>query len=308
MPPPFLDGGRLAELIPMAAAVDALEAAFGRDLPEAPLRSHVSAGDGDLLLMPAVGMEGAGVKLVTVNPSNPQQGLPLVQGVYVLFAPGTLEPVAVIDGAALTGIRTAAVSALATRHLAREDAARLVIFGAGTQGSAHLGSMVAVRPVEEVTIVSRTAARAEALAGRAESMGLRARVGGPESVEEADIVCTCTTSPTPLFDGRALPDGVHVNAVGSYTPQTREVDDETVRRARIVVETREAALEEAGDLLLPIESRVISAEDILADLTEVVRGGRVRESDGDVTLFKSVGVAFEDLVVARAALDRLVEA
>lgn len=291
----------------MGAAVDALEAAFREALPEAPLRSRVAAGEGELLLMPAVGPQGAGVKLVTVQPGNPGRGLPLVQGVYVLFAPGTLEPLATIDGAALTTLRTGAVSGLATRHLAREDARRLVIFGAGTQAGIHLPAMTAVRPIEEVVVVSRTPARAAALAERAAAMGLRSSVGSPDAVEEADIVCTCTTSPTPVFDGSRLAEGAHVNAVGAYTPETREVDDETVRRAAVVVETREAALEEAGDLLLPLKAGVISGEDIVAELADVAGGARVRTGPADITLFKSVGVAFEDLVVARAAVDRLVE-
>lgn len=306
MNPPSIDETQLTSLLPIAAAVDALEAAFADPLPETPLRSHVEAGEGELLLMPSVGPQGAGVKLVTVNPGNPDRGLPLVQGVYVLFAPGTLEPLATIDGAALTTLRTGAVSALATRHLARGDARRLVIFGAGTQAGVHLGAMAAVRPIEEVVVVSRTPARAEALADRAAGMGMRASVGSPEAVRDADIVCTCTTSPTPVFDGSLLAEGAHVNAVGAYTPETREVDDETVRRAAVVVESREAALAEAGDLLLPIKAGVISAEDIAADLSEVVTGTPVRTDPADVTLFKSVGVAFEDLAVARAAVDRMV--
>ena len=307
MNPPGIDETQLTQLLPMASAIDALEAAFRLDLPEAPLRSRVEAGEGELLLMPAVGPQGAGVKLVTVQPGNPARGRSLVQGVYVLFAPGTLEPLATIDGAALTSLRTGAVSGLATRHLAREDARRLVIFGAGTQARVHLAAMTAVRPIEEVMVVSRTPAGAKALAERAAATGLRASVGTPDAVAGSDIVCTCTTSPTPVFDGSQLAGGAHVNAVGAYTPETREVDDETVRRAAIVVETREAALAEAGDLLLPIGAGVISEKDIVADLAEVVGGARVRTEAADVTLFKSVGVAFEDLVVARAAVDRMVE-
>ena len=307
MNPPGIDETQLIQLLPMASAIDALEAAFRLDLPEAPLRSRVEAGEGELLLMPAVGPQGAGVKLVTVQPGNPARGRSLVQGVYVLFSPGTLEPLATIDGAALTSLRTGAVSGLATRHLAREDARRLVIFGAGTQARVHLAAMTAVRPIEEVMVVSRTPAGAKALAERAAATGLRASVGTPDAVAGSDIVCTCTTSPTPVFDGSQLAEGAHVNAVGAYTPETREVDDETVRRAAIVVETREAALAEAGDLLLPIGAGVISEEDIVADLAQLVEGARVRTEAADVTLFKSVGVAFEDLVVARAAVDRMVE-
>lgn len=302
----IIDAARLAEMLPMTVAVDALEDAFAGTLPEAPLRSHVRAGEGDLLLMPAVSDRGAGVKLVTVNPGNPARGFPLIQGVYVLFAPGTLEPAAIVDGAALTGIRTAAVSALATRHLARPDASHLIVFGAGTQARTHLEAMTAVRPIERVTVVSRTREGAEALAERARGSGLQARTGEPSDVSEADIVCTCTTSPTPVFAGSALRPGAHVNAVGAYTPETRELDAETLRRGRVVVETREAALAEAGDLLLAMGEGMIGAEDVAADLSEVVRGAEVRASDEDITVFKSVGVAFEDLVVARAAVDRLV--
>lgn len=303
---PVIDGDELRRLLPMEAAVDALETIFGSGaLPAAPLRGHMETGAGTLLTMPATGSLGTGVKLVTVTPSNPDRGLPLIQGLYVLFSPKTQEPEAAIDGAALTAIRTGAVSGLATRHLARPDSARLVIFGAGTQARSHLEAMRAVRPVERVTVVSRTEPRAEELAAAARGMGLEATVGTPGAVAEADLVCTCTTSPTPVFDGARLTDGAHVNAVGAYTPDTREVDDEMIRRGRVVVETREVALAEAGDLLIPIKAEVVGADHIVADLAEVVGGAPVRRGPGDVTVFKSVGVAFEDLVVARAAVDRL---
>jgi ornithine cyclodeaminase len=290
----------------MEAAVDALGAAFGSgELPSAPLRTHLETGAGTLVSMPATGPQGTGVKLVTVTPGNPERALPFIQGLYVLFSPETQEPEAAIDGAALTALRTGAVSGLATRYLAVEEAARLVIFGAGTQARAHLEAMLAVRPIDRVTFVSRTAGRAEALVAAAREMELGAEVGGPDAVGAADIVCTCTTSPTPVFDGSRLSEGVHVNAVGAYTPDTRELDDETIRRGRLVVETREVALAEAGDLLIPIDAGVIRADHVVADLSEVVRGARVRRSPDDVTVFKSVGVAFEDLAVARAAVDRL---
>ncbi len=303
---PVIDGDELRWLLPMGAAIDVLEETFGSGaLPAAPLRGHVKTMSGTLLTMPAAGAQGAGVKLVTVTPTNPGRGLPLIQGLYVLFAPESQEPEAAIDGAALTAIRTGAVSGLATRYLARPDASRLVIFGAGTQARSHLDAMRAVRPVERVTVVSRTEPRAEELAAAARGMGLEATVGTPEAVAEADLVCTCTTSPTPVFDGARLADGAHVNAVGAYTADTRELDDETVRRGRVVVETREVAVAEAGDLLIPMRAGVVGEDHIVADLAEVVRGAPVRRGPGDVTVFTSVGVAFEDLVVARAAVDRL---
>jgi ornithine cyclodeaminase/alanine dehydrogenase-like protein (mu-crystallin family) len=289
-------------LPPMEVAIDALEAAFARPLPDTPARTFLPTDTGDLGVMPAAGEQGAGVKLVTIIPGNPGRGLPLIHGVYVLFAPGTGEVEGVIDGGALTGLRTAAVSGVATRHLARADARHLVIFGAGTQAHAHLDAMVAVRPVGRVTVVSRTAARAESLAGAARERGLEARLGDPSAVAEADIVCTCTTSDAPLFDGRELAAGAHVNAVGTYRPDARELDAATLARAaRVVVETRAAALEEAGDVVLALREGALSIDGV-AELGEVV-ADRVRREPSDVTVFKSVGMAFEDLVVARAALD-----
>jgi len=304
--PRSITASELVRVLPMAKAIDALESAFASDpLPEAPLRSRWQTEDGTLLLMPAAGAAGMGVKLVTVNPTNPSRGLPFIHAIYALFAPGTLEPLATLDGSALTALRTAAVSGLSTRYLAREEAGKLVVFGAGVQARAHIEAMRAVRPVEEVAIVGRRRDHAEALAAHALSLGLRARIAGPEAVADADLVCTCTTSSEPVFAGSLLPPGVHVNAVGSFQPDTRELDDEAVRGSRIVVETRDAALAEAGDLLIPMGKGVIRESDIVADLAEVVRGAVVRRSPDEVTLFKSVGVAFEDLVVAAAAFERL---
>jgi len=300
-----IDAGELRRRLPIAAAIDALEAAFRKEDPSlaAPLRSSLATPSGTLLLMPASGNGGVGVKLVTLSEFNPQRGLPFIQGVYVLFERDTQRPETVIDGTELTALRTAAVSGLATRHLARPNARRLVLFGAGVQANAHLEAMVAVRPVEEVVVVSRSAGPAAALVERATGMGLRASVGGADAVAEADLVCTCTTSAVSLFDGSALAPGAHVNAVGAYLPNDRELDTETIRRAKVVVETREVALAEAGDLLIPIREGVVGADHVRADLSELVRGAEVRTADDDVTVFESVGMAFEDLVVARAAAD-----
>lgn len=302
--PRLLGADEVRARLPMPAAIDALEAAFATDDPSAgPLRTSVDTPAGSLLLMPAAGDRGVGVKLVTLTPGNPDRGLPLIHAVYVLFDPGTQAPVVLLDGAALTALRTAAVSGLATRHLAREDAARLVLFGAGVQARAHLESMRAVRPIERVVVVSRSPGLAEALAEAARAAGLEASVGEPDDVARADVVCTCTTSAEPVFDGGRLAPGCHVNAIGSHRPETREVDTETVRRARVVVETRGVAMEEAGDLLIPIGEGAVGPDHVVADLAELVRGAAGRSSPDDVTLFKGVGMAFEDLVVARAVLE-----
>ena len=289
----------------MPVAIDALHAAFAAELPEAPLRSHVDTAGGALLLMPAWGEAGVGVKLVTLTDSNPKRGLPFIHALYVLFDAETQAPVATLDGAALTALRTAAVSGVATRLLAREGASRLVLFGAGVQAFAHLEAMRAVRPIEEVVVVSRGAERAAALVERAAEAGLPARIGTPSDVSDADLICTCTTSERPVVEGEELAAGTHVNAVGAYLPTMRELDTDAVRRARVVVDTREAAFAEAGDLLIPIGEGAIGREHVRADLAELVRGAEVRTSAADVTVFKAVGVAFEDLIVARAAVDRL---
>jgi ornithine cyclodeaminase/alanine dehydrogenase-like protein (mu-crystallin family) len=294
----------LRDRLSMAGAIDALERAFRDGDPSGgPLRTSVDTPAGSLLLMPAAGEGGVGVKLVSLTPANPDRGLPLIHAVYVLFDAETQAPVRVLDGSALTALRTGAVSGLATRWLAREDAERLVLFGAGVQARAHLEAMLAVRPVRRVTVVSRSPAAAEALAAAAVGAGCDAEVGPPDSVREAHVVCTCTTSAGPLFDGSLLPPGCHVNAIGSHQPHTRELDTETVRRGRVVVETREVALEEAGDLLIPIGEGAIGPDHIVADLAEVVRGAAVRRGPDDVTVFKGVGMAFEDLAVARAVVD-----
>jgi len=301
----LIDAKELRRVLSMADAIDALEAAFRDEDPSrsAPLRSSVATPAGTLLLMPAAGDRGVGVKLVTLSEFNPQRGLPFIHAAYVLFDRETQRPEALIDGTELTAIRTAALSGLATRMLARVDPRRLVLFGAGVQATAHLQAMAAVAPLEEIVVVSRTPDAAHVLAERAAAMGVRASVGEPSAVARADLVCTCTTSRVPLFDGRGIAEGAHVNAVGSYLPDQRELDTATVRRAKVVVETRGVALAEAGDLLIPIAERAIGPEHIVADLAEVVRGAAVRTADDDVTVFESVGMAFEDLVVARAALD-----
>ena len=280
-------------LLTYPSAIQALERAFATLEVTAPLRSSVSTERGTVLLMPAYGEEGLGVKLVTLTPENPKNGLPFVQATYVLFDAVTQSLRAVIDGSSLTAIRTAAVSALATRFLAAPNAHRLVIFGAGVQANSHLDAMRAVRPIDELVVVSRSPGAAEALVNRASADGLRASVGTPEAAAGADIVCTCTTSPDPVFDGSLLAEGAHVNAVGAYTLETRELDEAAVRDAAIVVETREVALAESGDLALAFGPA--TADRIDADLHEVVTGA---EPTGHHSVFLSAGVAFEDLAVA----------
>ncbi len=272
------------ERLSMSDAIAALESFFAEPGEmHAPERAHLSPRPGtELLVMPAWDAVSAGVKLITINPA----GKPLVDGVYCLFD-HDLKPKAVIDAAALTALRTAAVSGVATKLLAREDAATLVVFGAGVQARAHVEAMRAVRDIDQVVIVSPAGA-----GELAEDVG--GRVGSDVDVSGADIICTCTTSGTPVFDGKLLTEGVHINAVGAHQPEHRELDDAAMAVAIVIVEDRQAA-SRAGDLLMarpPLR--------VVADLFELATGHIARSASSDITVFKSVGVAYEDLVIARS--------
>ncbi len=303
MAPLWIDAEGLRERLSMTAAIDALERALREGPPSpAPQRAAVEAGDGTLLVMPATDAAGAaGVKLVTLKPSNPDRGLPLLHGVYVLFSAETLEPVAIFDGGELTGLRTAAVSGLATRHLAAEDASQLVVFGSGVQARSHIAAMRAVRPITHITIVGRRPGMADALVAEVRESGLDATRGEPAAVAEADIVCCCTTAEDPLFAGTLLRDGAHVNAIGSYQLHTREIDTATVTRGKLVVDDIAAVLAEAGDVQIPIAEGALALDQVAVELQAVVAGQSVREASTDITVFKSVGVAWQDLIVAEAA-------
>ena len=289
---PYLDAGELARLLPPSDAVDALEAALrgGLDVDADPPRSSVAAASGgELLLMPSAS-GGLGVKLVSVAP----RGEPRIKGVFVLFDPDTLAPVALLDGIGLTNVRTSAVSALAVRHLA-PAARRLVVFGTGPQARAHVEALRAVAPIEHVGVIGRDPGRTDAFA----------RELGAEpvaSIAGADLICCATTAREPLFDGDAVEAHATVVAIGSHEPDAREVDERLAARATVVVESRKSALREAGDVVMAIEAGAISAADV-SDLGELVRG-EVRLRTDRPRLFKSTGMAWEDLVTAAAAYAR----
>ena len=278
-------------------AVDAVERALrdGLDPEAGPARTGVDLPNGQLLLMPSVGARYVGVKLVTVNtaPDAPAR----VQGVYALFDAVTLRPLATMDGGALTAVRTPAVSAVAARHLAVPDARHLVVFGAGPQAWGHVLALRTVRAIGTVTVVGRDAGRVADLVARCAAAGLDARPGTPGDVAHADIVACCTTAREPLFDGALPPAHATILAIGSHEPTAREVDEVLVRRATVVVESRATAAREAGDLLIP------GALDAVAgNLADLVRGGVAVASDRP-RLFKSSGMAWEDLVVAGRAYE-----
>jgi ornithine cyclodeaminase/alanine dehydrogenase-like protein (mu-crystallin family) len=293
--PAFHDAAAIARRLPHAAAVAALEAALRGGLdPEAdPPRTSAAAEGGELLLMPSAAGGGLGVKLVSVAPANPQRGLPRVQGVYVLFDGDTLAPAALLDGGGLTDVRTSAVSALAVRHLAAGEPRRLVVFGTGPQARAHVNALRAIAPVEHIALVGRDRARTEALARE-----LGAEPASADAVPSADVICCCTTAREPLFDGDAVAGEATVVAIGSHEPEAREVDERLAARATVVVESRASALREAGDVIQAIEAGAL-AEGDLVGLAELVRG-EASPAPGRPRLFKSTGMAWEDLVLAAA--------
>ncbi|WP_316520324.1 ornithine cyclodeaminase family protein [Kitasatospora brasiliensis] len=288
-----------------AEAVGAIERVLldGFDPEAAPARSAVPVPAGELLLMPAAAGPYAGVKIAGVAPANPARGLPRITGSYLLLDGPTLQPVALLDGAALTALRTPAVTAAALRRLAVPRAEHLVLFGSGPQAYGHLDALLAVRPLTRLTVVARDAGRAGALAAYGRGLGLTAEVGGPEAVAAADLVVCCTTARTPLFDGALVPAHAAVAAVGSHEPDAREVDAALVDRAELYVEARAVAAREAGDLLL---AGVAGRR--LWNLAELVRGEAPVPRERP-RFFKSVGMAWEDLAVAaqvyrRAGVDR----
>jgi len=306
-----LDRHDVARLLPMDECVDVMAGALAtvaRGNAILPLRPMIRLPDSPNIfaLMPAYLGEpkSVGVKVLTVFPVNHGTPIDAHQGAVLLFEADHGRLLAILDATTVTAIRTAAVSALATRLLARDDADELAILGAGTQGRMHLEAMTVVRPVRHVRVWSRTTEHARALAQLArEKFDLSAEVCSTpaHAVERASIICTTTAAATPVLEGAWLRPGVHVNAVGACIPTTRELDTEAVRRARLYVDRRESALVEPGDILVPLREGAIGTDHIVAEIGELLIGGGEglrRRNNDEVTLFKSLGLAVEDLAAA----------
>ena len=294
--------------VDMPAAIDAMREAFAAlSAQEATvtMRLALETEHGVSLFMPAHLRESgnAGAKVVSVNPGNAARGLPAIHAVVLVLDVLTGRPTALMDGTWLTALRTGAVGGLAADLLARSDAKTVALFGAGVQPRTQLEAVRCVREITEVRVVSRSGASADRLAG--EVVGVRAvRVDDAnEAIEGADIIIAATSSSTPVFDGARVEPGTHVTGVGSYTLDMREVDTALVQRARIIVDQREAVMEEAGDIVGPIRDGVVDETVIIAEIGEVVLG-RVpgRTADSEITFFKSVGNAVQDVAVAARVL------
>ena len=309
----------VARLLPMAACIavmrDAL-AALARGKALVPLRlvMRMPDGSGFLGVMPGQlsadgDQKGAlGMKAVSVFPGNASRGIDTHQGAVLLFEADTGRLSALMDGATITAIRTAAVSGVATDLLSRRDATELAILGAGVQARTHLEAIATIRPLRRVRVWSRNLEHARALVAEQKgkySIGIEAVPTAEAAVRGADIVTTVTASPEPVLERAWLKEGAHVNAVGSSIPTTREIDTATMAAARLFVDRRESALNEAGDLLIPIREGAVTPDHIQAELGQVIIGEDPgRRSAGELTLFKSLGLAVEDVASAAFVAQR----
>jgi ornithine cyclodeaminase len=311
----ILDAEQVRAAAPMPALLDAVEAAYrdvasGRD--HSPIRQRLSMGAGDLMLMPGLrdGGSGASVKLVTFMPANAARGLPTIHAVVALFNAETGEPLAVLDGSTVTAMRTGAASGVSTRLLARPDARVLALFGTGAQAAWQVRAVMAAREIGEVRVFSRTAEARDAFAADlAEELGSSVHVIAPATAEAAvlgaDVICCATTSSEPIFAAEWVSPGTHVSAVGSYRKGMVELPPDLFAAATLVaVDSREAVLEEAGDLLAALDAGLL-APDGFVEIGTVEDTWAATRDPSAITVFKSVGLAIQDLATAELVMANL---
>ena len=313
-----LTRSQVRELVPMADAIELMKTAFselsaGRTV--SPLRTVIPMPEreADALFMPAYvpEMDALGLKSVNVFRRNAERGLPVIHAIVSLVDPDTGQPLALMDGTYLTALRTGAVSGAAADLLARPESRVLAAIGAGAQGIMQIAAVCAVRPIERVIAVDVNEPALERLQQLVRNdwpeiesrLEVTTDVGA--AVRQADIICTATTSRTPVFDDGDVTPGTHISAVGAYTPEMQELPAQTVARATVVVDAVEAALAEAGDLIIPLRDGLVTQEHFARELGMVASGSAPgRSSEDEVTLFKSVGNAVQDVVVAKRAVER----
>jgi len=302
----------IREALDMPQAIEAVRKAFiqlSQGKAVLPLRTPLSVEkhEGTILFMPAYLPDSGslGAKIVSVFPRNPDSGLPTIHAVVILCEAETGRPAAVMDGTYLTALRTGAASGVATDCLARPEAASAAVIGAGIQGRTQLEAVCWVRKIRTAWVYDTRKEAAVLFARELRATGgpfpddIRVAESSREAVADADIVCTATTSKVPVFRDACLKEGAHVNGIGSFTPDMQEIPEETVSRARVFVDSKAACLEEAGDLILPLKKGMITEAHIQGEIGEVASGnlpGRV--SDQEITFFKSVGLAVQDMAVA----------
>lgn len=307
------------QVLDMSDCIEAVEKAFAElasGTAVLPLRIAITPPDGISLYMPAYLKEAGALacKVVTVYKNNPaKHNMPTTIGKVLVQDPKTGDVICIMDGGYLTAIRTGAVSGVATKYLARKDKGQKVgIFGAGVQGKAQLWAMAVTRDITKAYVYdSIEAAIPKFIEEMSTRLGLEVvKATSPEQIlEEADIICTTTTSPTPLFDGSKVREGTHINGIGSHTPNARELDTAIIKRAKVVADSYEACLKEAGDIIIPINEGAIDKSHMYAELGEVVTGKKpARVNDKEITLFKSNGLAIQDVATAKLVYDKAVQA
>ena len=313
-----IDASLVRDLLPMHACIDvmadAMRAATSGELAIPP-RTHLPLADDSaaMLLMPGSSLSPPyyGAKIVSMHGDNPSRGLPAIQGFVALFEHDTGTPVALIDAASVTAIRTAAASALATRELARADASTLGIFGTGVQAAAHIEAIACVRDINTVYIWGRDQNKTVQFAAtqsRRYDFEITA-CGDAREAAACDIVTTVTGASVPVLQGDCLNEGAHVNLVGSHTPGAREADTVAIQRSRVFVDSRDSALREAGDILIPIEEGAVDESAIVAEIGAVIAGDAVgRRTPHDISLYKSLGVFAQDLFAAARVFEAAREA
>jgi alanine dehydrogenase len=308
MAPRLVSADDINRVLRYDALIDALAEAFRSDITAPDKIAHFipqpSGSEAKVMLMPAWSNSGErfiGCKLVNLFPENAKRNKPAVLGTYVLMSGDTGDTLAVMDGAALTAWRTACASALAARYLARDDASHLVMIGAGALAPHLVRAHRAVRPITRVTLWNRTRSHAISTAFALSAAGIEPTIADDleEAVREADIVSCATLSPVPLVRGAWLKKGTHVDLVGAFSLKTREADDAAVKRARVYVDSRASAPKGSGDIAIPLKKKIITLKGIQGDLFELCRGKKPgRKRRDEITLFKSTGLALEDLAAA----------
>jgi ornithine cyclodeaminase/alanine dehydrogenase-like protein (mu-crystallin family) len=302
--PLFIGGSELGQAIAIPDAIKRLENFLldGFDPEHDGLRARLATRRGQFLQMPSTSGYYTGSKLLTISPDNASAGLPVIQGLYALFGGPDQRPLAVLDGTALTNLRTPAVSALGALRLASPEAKSLLIFGTGPQAWEHIKAFNSVFTLSRVRIVGRNAAAAGLLSARASAIGLNAEVSSVDKVADADLIICCTGSTEPLFDGSLIQDTAVVVAIGSHEPESRELDDTLMSRADIYVESLRSSQREAGDIIQAMASGAIAAPEHLNTLADLVSGRKHRQ-EGRPAVFKTTGMPWQDLAIAAAAYE-----
>jgi ornithine cyclodeaminase len=314
----LLNASEIHRALPMNEAIEAMKSAYASlsgGTAVVPLRTRLDIPNTEALslFMPAFVHSQDGdalaVKVVSLFSTNPTRGLAYIQAAVLVFDPETGRAIALLEGSTLTALRTGAASGASIDLLARKDSKIVAIFGAGAQGRTQLEAACTVRQIETAFLFDRNPEKAQALASEMNGKGLVTRdirVAGTaeEAVESADIICTATTSLRPVFHDEDIKAGTHVAAVGSYRPDMQEVPAETLKRAKVFVDSRSASLEEAGDLIQPMQARIFDETHICGELGEVILGKIPgRQSQEEITYFKSVGIAVQDTLAAQVALN-----